>query len=443
MKRTIGVSGYNYTTRTGKRISVKPYRKTIHKFPPVYITHMTINGERRLVQISTKNGKRSVKVLEDRRLAGLISLDQAKRHFEKQSERAKKLDLKKTSKQTFNQDIIKESYIRNDGTGRYDVEGIDTPTSKTSVNTKETKKKLKKGQLWKECPICGKSPVCVDCMKCKKHCTCKNEEPRFTEPTLQEKQKQEKEKKINKKISELQKISEWPTDNEKETIKELQEASKLKEEAVYELTEPIYGSGGWGTIGEQISERITVYSGVINGEKVTVLKTFSKGYDTNYHDWKIIRPSRPKQKTTLPKEFKTKGSFQMKNKKYSFQDVFKQVTSIIESKNEEEIQKKATDKYNKLLRSVPPQWKMYAKTKEEYLESMGSGITRKDILRDEYAEIIQEAFKDTIHRRVNTHRATSVSNFDEITEDILLKNLNSIRNVRKHQIGREWKQRNY
>lgn len=158
--------------------------------------------------------------------------------------------------------------------------------------------------------------------------------------------------------------------------------------------------------------------------------------ELNINDKKQIE-----QKAKLPKEFKTKGSFQMKNEKYSFQDVFKQVVSTLESKNEEEIRKRATDKYNKLLNSVPPQWKMYAKTKEEYLESMGTGITRKDILKDEYAEVIQEAFKDAIHRRIKTHRATSVSNFDEINEDILLKNLNSIRNVRKHQVGREWKQR--
>jgi hypothetical protein len=28
------------------------------------------------------------------------------------------------------------------------------------------------GQLWQECTICGTEPVCSDCEKCKKHCTC-------------------------------------------------------------------------------------------------------------------------------------------------------------------------------------------------------------------------------------------------------------------------------
>ena len=29
-----------------------------------------------------------------------------------------------------------------------------------------------KGQLWKECPRCGREPVCANCEKCEKHCTC-------------------------------------------------------------------------------------------------------------------------------------------------------------------------------------------------------------------------------------------------------------------------------
>ncbi len=28
------------------------------------------------------------------------------------------------------------------------------------------------GQLWQECPVCGREPVCVDCEHCEKHCTC-------------------------------------------------------------------------------------------------------------------------------------------------------------------------------------------------------------------------------------------------------------------------------
>jgi hypothetical protein len=27
------------------------------------------------------------------------------------------------------------------------------------------------GQLWQEC-FCGTEPVCVDCQRCKRHCTC-------------------------------------------------------------------------------------------------------------------------------------------------------------------------------------------------------------------------------------------------------------------------------
>jgi len=31
---------------------------------------------------------------------------------------------------------------------------------------------LPHGQLWEPCPICGREPVCLDCGRCEKHCTC-------------------------------------------------------------------------------------------------------------------------------------------------------------------------------------------------------------------------------------------------------------------------------
>lgn len=29
-----------------------------------------------------------------------------------------------------------------------------------------------KGQLWQPCPVCDAEPVCVDCERCRRHCTC-------------------------------------------------------------------------------------------------------------------------------------------------------------------------------------------------------------------------------------------------------------------------------
>jgi len=33
-----------------------------------------------------------------------------------------------------------------------------------------------KGELWQECEECGEEPVCVDCERCERHCTCAQDE---------------------------------------------------------------------------------------------------------------------------------------------------------------------------------------------------------------------------------------------------------------------------
>lgn len=40
-----------------------------------------------------------------------------------------------------------------------------------------------KGQLWQDCPVCGREPVCTECQRCECHCVCAR--PRVHPPVMQ------------------------------------------------------------------------------------------------------------------------------------------------------------------------------------------------------------------------------------------------------------------
>lgn len=152
---------------------------------------------------------------------------------------------------------------------------------------------------------------------------------------------------------------------------------------------------------------------------------------------KILSASTKKNK--IQRKFQTLGKFQMKNKEFRFNEVFEAVANILEKKNENDIQKRAEKKYNEQYNKINPSFAKIYGGVEKVLESQG--ITREGILEKEYAEEIQDAFNNIINRRVKVERAIGIHSFKQLTEEILLRNLNAIRGVRKHEVGMKWQQR--
>jgi len=147
----------------------------------------------------------------------------------------------------------------------------------------------------------------------------------------------------------------------------------------------------------------------------------------------------PKSKNVLIKN----QTFQMKNKKYNTAQVIKTVKNNLKKKDSKKLNDDVNREYKKREKQAldaNPNWNMYYPTKKKYLESRK--ITREDIKHEKQGEIIQEEFNKTIHRRVKAERAiTDGSDLNNISDETLMKNLDVIRRVRKHEVGRKYKEK--
>ena len=61
------------------------------------------------------------------------------------------------------------------GIGRHDLDAeMAELIAKGEFTARERKRRgpMPHGQLWQDCPICGREPVCKTCQLCERHCTC-------------------------------------------------------------------------------------------------------------------------------------------------------------------------------------------------------------------------------------------------------------------------------
>lgn len=129
--RVVNKGGYT-NRRSGKHVG--PYKRKMKVYPKHYFTMITDprTGKERLAEVWVKGRQRKYRWVEDHRKAQLIELSKAKKHFESLPKKRQEADLRKTSKNQLKiiekdgKEYVKESYLTESGSRRYDIKGIDT-----------------------------------------------------------------------------------------------------------------------------------------------------------------------------------------------------------------------------------------------------------------------------------------------------------------------------
>ena len=139
-KKKVNLEGY-YHYKSGKYVG--PYDREAKQYPDHYITQRIDpkTGQLRWVEITkipARGGVHasiSMKYL-DQKPRGIpevpISFEQARKAFENQPLKSRVIDLQHRAKKTYPADQITSRYLKD--TGRKDVEGIDTPPKKPSLD---------------------------------------------------------------------------------------------------------------------------------------------------------------------------------------------------------------------------------------------------------------------------------------------------------------------
>ncbi|MFX1478316.1 MAG: DUF5661 family protein [Promethearchaeota archaeon] len=89
-----------------------------------------VSVDRLCVVYKDPHGNTRVHVLEDWRLADIVSAAQAEKHFKSLPKKRQEADKKRESKYLYSKNNIKSSYLTKTGVSSSDVEGIDTPERK-------------------------------------------------------------------------------------------------------------------------------------------------------------------------------------------------------------------------------------------------------------------------------------------------------------------------
>lgn len=139
---------------------------------------------------------------------------------------------------------------------------------------------------------------------------------------------------------------------------------------------------------------------------------------------------------------KKDSTFQMKNKKYKTSEVIANVRDGLKKTDGRKLNTEVNKEYKKQSEQAlkkNPNWKMYYPSKEKYLNSVG--VSKERIKKEKQGELIQQQFDKTIKRRVKADKSiTDGKNLRSISDETLIKNLNVIRNTRKHEVGMKYNQ---
>ena len=114
---------------TRRKYNPKKYKRTFPGDPITSkwtIRKISISGKERDVLIRKRDGKREVRVIDDKRMSPIISFTEAKKIHRKRSQRAKTIDNSQSNKKI--KGFADKSWVKNPG--RTDVKGIDTKKRK-------------------------------------------------------------------------------------------------------------------------------------------------------------------------------------------------------------------------------------------------------------------------------------------------------------------------